>query len=262
MVSKAVLVAAAFAAVANAQAAATDAPISRGNPLGASYQAILAPTNKTSISGNIVVSTNPTQEGTNIQVRIDGLPSTGGPFTWHIHKAPIPADGNCTAALTHLDPYGRGETPPCDASNPASCEVGDQSGKWGKMGLNSTSYAAKYVYTLLSFHESVLTASSYIDSYVSTNPSDPAFVGGKSIVVHYPNKTRITCANFVQVTSGTGNSTAPGTGSPDYGAAPSTTGAAVNPTATSTPPPFTGGAVAVAAKGALALVAGGLAFAL
>ncbi|PSK37434.1 37S ribosomal protein S24, mitochondrial [Elsinoe australis] len=245
MVSKAVFVAAVFAAVANAQGAATDAPISRGNPLGASYQAILAPTNKTSISGNIVVSTNPTQEGTNIQVRIDGLPSTGGPFTWHIHKAPIPADGNCTAALTHLDPYGRGETPPCDASNPASCEVGDQSGKWGKMGLNSTSYAANY-----------------IDSYVSTNPSDPAFVGGKSIVVHYPNKTRITCANFVQVTSGTGNSTVPGAGSPGYGAAPSTTGAAVSPTATSTPPPFTGGAVAVAAKGALALVAGGLAFAL
>ncbi|PNS19764.1 hypothetical protein CAC42_7731 [Sphaceloma murrayae] len=243
MVSKSFILTAAIAAVANAQTVATDAPVSRGNPLGASYEATLGSSNKTTIRGSVVIATNPTQEGSKIQVTFDGLPATGGPFTWHIHKAPVSADGNCSSALTHLDPYGRGETPACDASNPASCEVGDQSGKWGKMGLNSTSYTANY-----------------IDVYVSTNPSDPAYVGGKSIVIHYPNKTRIACANFVQLAAGTSNSTNPGSG---YGSTPTTSNVGVSPVApTATPTSFTGGAAAVAAKGALAVVAAGLAFAL
>lgn len=57
----------------------------------------------------------------------------------------MPADGNCTGTLAHLDPYKRGEDPPCDASAPASCQVGDLAGKHGKMGDNSTSFSAKYV---------------------------------------------------------------------------------------------------------------------
>ncbi|KAF4549453.1 Copper/zinc superoxide dismutase-like protein [Elsinoe fawcettii] len=250
MLTQSLLLATTFTALASAQGASTDAPIVRGNPLGATYQAVLTASNKSTISGNIVVSTNPTQQGSNIQVNLEGLPSTGGPFTWHIHKAPIPDNGNCSAALTHLDPYGRGETPACDAANPQSCEVGDQSGKWGKMGLNSTSYNANY-----------------IDPYVATLPSDPAYVGGKSIVIHYPNKTRIACANFVQVTGGTPNTTQPGSGSgtgSGSGATPSTPvgNSGSTPSSPSAPPAFTGGAVAVAAKGVMALLAGGVAFAL
>ncbi|KAF2222917.1 superoxide dismutase [Elsinoe ampelina] len=246
MLTRTLLITTGLTALATAQGASTDAPIVRNNPLGATYQAVVTATNKSTINGNIVVSTNPTHEGANVQVNLEGLPSTGGPFTWHIHKAPIPENGNCTAALTHLDPYGRGETPACDAANPASCEVGDQSGKWGKMGLNGTSYSANY-----------------IDPYLALLPTDPAFVGGKSIVIHYPNKTRIACANFVQVSGGTGNGTAPDTGScpaPSLPVVGGNTGG--TPSSTSSPPASTGAAAGGLVKGVMALVAGGLAFAL
>jgi len=41
---------------------------------------------------------------------------------------PVPADGNCSGTLAHLDPFIRGEKPPCDASAPQTCQVGDLSG--------------------------------------------------------------------------------------------------------------------------------------
>ncbi len=50
---------------------------------------------------------------------------------YHIHVNPVPADGNCTATGGHLDPYQRGDTPACDAKKPATCQVGDLSGKYG-----------------------------------------------------------------------------------------------------------------------------------
>ncbi len=60
----------------------------------------------------------------------------------------------------------------------------------------------------------------YVDLFTSTNPASPSFFGNLSFVLHYPNKTRITCANFVVQTGitsvGSGNSSAPhatGTGS-------------------------------------------------
>lgn len=127
----------------------------------------------------------------------------------------------------------------------------------------------------------MLTSSSYIDPYVATKSSDSAFVGGKSIVIHYPNKTRIACANLVQLTAGSnstsgyGNSTASGTssstgsssgsGSSSSGSGSrsgSGTSSSGSTTSASSPKSTYTGAAAVAgiAKGALALVAGGLAF--
>jgi hypothetical protein len=50
---------------------------------------------------------------------------------YHVHEKPVPTDGNCTGTGAHLDPYKRGETPPCDATNPAQCQTGDLSGKYG-----------------------------------------------------------------------------------------------------------------------------------
>lgn len=95
---------------------------------------------------------------------------------YHIHET-IAWSGNCTAALAHLDPYDRGETPACDASKPETCQVGDLSGKHGK--ITSDPFVAEY-----------------IDLYASINYTDPAYVGNRSIVVHYANKTRLTCADF------------------------------------------------------------------
>lgn len=111
-----------------------------------------------------------------------GFPSIHdyGPFIYHIHAAPVPEDGNCTAALKHLDPANRGEKPPCSGADPASCQVGDLSGKYGN--ITDTEFNA-----------------SYGDLFLSTDLESPAFFGDKSVVIHTNNATRIACANFVKV---------------------------------------------------------------
>ena len=93
------------------------------------------------------------------------LPSEGGPFrmmhcssftfnhadcikVYHIHAYPVPSDGNCTGTLAHLDPYIRGDTPPCDPEEPQTCEVGDLSGKHGT--INSTSASLRHIHLPLS----------------------------------------------------------------------------------------------------------------
>lgn len=43
---------------------------------------------------------------------------------YHIHGMPVPADGNCTATMGHLDPTNRGEYYPCDNTNPQTCQAG------------------------------------------------------------------------------------------------------------------------------------------
>ena len=58
------------------------------------------------------------------------------PTVYHIHDQPVPADGNCTATLGHLDPFIRGEIPPCDPTQPETCQVGDLSGKHGNITVS------------------------------------------------------------------------------------------------------------------------------
>jgi PAB1-binding protein PBP1 len=95
----------------------------------------------------------------------------------------VPADGNCTETKAHLDPFGRGEDTPCDSSQPATCQVGDNSGKYGK--ITSDPYFA-----------------TYHDLYTSLQESIPgSFFGDRSFVLHFANKTRITCANFTPLNS-------------------------------------------------------------
>ncbi len=53
----------------------------------------------------------------------------------------MPANGNCSATLAHQDPYIRGEIPPCNATAPETCQVGDLSGKHGN--ITSLSYSAQ-----------------------------------------------------------------------------------------------------------------------
>ena len=56
---------------------------------------------------------------------------TDFPSEYHVHLRAVPASGNCTETLGHLDSYVRGDTPPCEKSMPQTCEVGDLSGKYG-----------------------------------------------------------------------------------------------------------------------------------
>ncbi|KAI5250565.1 hypothetical protein E4T42_04919 [Aureobasidium subglaciale] len=232
-----------------------DAPLQSSNPAGVAYIATFTSNSKSNISGNVLALTSSDDVGVNFQIALTGLPAEGGPFLYHIHDYPVPADGNCTATGAHVDPYVRGETPVCDASSPATCQVGDLSGKHGKP-TNETFSAT------------------YVDKYVSTVPGQGAFMGNRSIVVHYANKTRIACANFVDYTNGTagantttstngtivsGSSTRTAssqTGPATSGSASKTSGAA---SSSSSAAASTGAASQLFANGALVAVVGGLA---
>ena len=52
---------------------------------------------------------------------------------YHIHVAPVPSNGNCSATGAHLDPYMRGAIPPCEVGKPETCQVGDLAGKHGNI---------------------------------------------------------------------------------------------------------------------------------
>lgn len=104
---------------------------------------------------------------------------------YHVHVNPVPPDGNCTSAGSHLDPYNRGEVPPCDASRPATCQVGDLSGKHGAIvATPGEPYVVKYT-----------------DFYLSTNPDSNAFIGNRALVVHTRDGARLNCGNFRRVES-------------------------------------------------------------
>ena len=138
-----------------------DAAVASGNPSGVTYTATLPDRPTTNIRGSISASSNVDGNGVTFNVNFFGFPSESlGPFrtnppdsgsdnecslmlilVYHIHDQPVPSSGNCTATLAHLDPYIRGEAPPCDPNDPASCQVGDLSGKHGNItspGLSTT----------------------------------------------------------------------------------------------------------------------------
>lgn len=167
-------------------------------------------------------------------VNLHGLPSQSlyGPLVYHIHALAVPANGNCTATLGHLDPTNRGESPACDPTRPDLCQVGDLSGKHGNITTDGD-FTAQYT-----------------DAFLSTDPGSMSFFGDKSVVIHTSNATRITCANFMMV-GGSGNGTM-------GGAAPSGTGSGVYPSGTMSGMPVgqTGNAAAGVAVGGLAVLGG------
>ncbi|KAK0660045.1 Cell surface Cu-only superoxide dismutase [Lasiodiplodia hormozganensis] len=214
-----------FLAVAGsaATAAATDAAVITNNPAGAVYVATFPNREDTPVRGSVAASSVGGGTGVQFQISISGLPLDNGPYTYHLHDQPVPEDGNCTKTLAHLDPYERGEDPACDADEPQTCQVGDLSGKHGKLSAPGHSQ-------------------SYTDDYAALVPGIGAFFGNRSVVVHFPNKTRITCANFVQVGAGSngtyGNSTTPIISKPGV------------PTATPSTPATTPGGTSLPSSGA------------
>ncbi|KAL7932717.1 Cu,Zn superoxide dismutase-like protein [Trichoderma chlorosporum] len=163
-----------------------DAPVVTGNPDNVEYKATLPKKpffSDAALAGNVKGFVSavaaPGGKGVRFSVQFENFPQTGGPFMYHIHQEPA-TNGNCTSTLAHLDPYNRGETPACDASKPETCQIGDLSGKYGK--ITSDPFVAEY-----------------FDLYTSLQPGNPAFFGNRSIVVHYANKTRLTCANFAKL---------------------------------------------------------------
>jgi hypothetical protein len=166
-------------------------------------------------------------DGVSFTVNLTNLPSQAqfGPFNWHIHALPVPADGNCTATLGHLDPTNRGELVMCDAALPETCQVGDLAGKHGGKITTEGSFST-----------------SFSDPYLSVAQGSAGFFGGLAFVLHTGNTTRITCANFELVQGGNGTSAPNGTMG-----VPSPTG--------SSPAEYTGAASKLGG-GAVALAAG------
>jgi hypothetical protein len=175
-------------------------------------------------------------------------------LVYHIHALPVPADGNCTSTLGHLDPTDRGEYFPCDVSAPATCQAGDLAGKHGNV-------TGPGVFTV-----------TYNEPYLSTDPSSPYFFGDKSFVIHTSNTTRLTCASFAMVggnsssSSSSSSSMSSMTGTPTVapgsgGASMSSMGSSASATASGPSSVATAGAgtVAITLPGALlAWVAAGL----
>ena len=95
---------------------------------------------------------------------------------YHLHVNAAD-DGNCTTTKGHLDPTNRGDKPPCDASQPATCQVGDLSGKYGK--ITEDPFTVEYT-----------------DPFATLMEGSDAFFGDRSFVIHFDNGTRLTCANF------------------------------------------------------------------
>lgn len=132
-----------------------NAAITQNNPQCVTYNATLPSTG--SIHGYVAATANANGTGVFFNVYFTGLPSESlGPFcksllcclhlsstvfdnaclVYHIHDQPVPADGNCTATAGHLDPYIRGEIPPCDNTQPETCQVGDLTGKHGNVTVS------------------------------------------------------------------------------------------------------------------------------
>ncbi|AQZ15250.1 hypothetical protein BZL39_P02820 [Zygosaccharomyces parabailii] len=154
-------------------------PVVTDSPEGATYIAKFSE----KVEGSLEFSS--TSNGSvKVDVSLSDLPSSGGPFLYHVHELPVPSDGNCTGTEGHLNPYNGSE----NATNPADKEVGDLSGRHGAIKGRSVN-------------------TSYIDPYISLNKDDPAFVGNLSIVVHYYNTTRIACANITEVKTSVSNGT-------------------------------------------------------
>ncbi|CRG84960.1 hypothetical protein PISL3812_02125 [Talaromyces islandicus] len=159
----------------------TEAPVITDNE-DIVYTASLFDSTSSTIRGNISATAGPDGVGLWFRVSLTGLPDNVGPFPYHVHINKVPSDGNCTATGSHLDPYNRTEVPPCNSSQPATCQVGDLSGKHGAATLASG---------LNDFY------SEYTDYYLSDRPESISFIGNRSIVVHAANGTRLNCGNFV-----------------------------------------------------------------
>lgn len=102
----------------------------------------------------------------------------------------------------------------------------------------------------------------YIDLYASTVEGLGAFFGNRSIVFHYANKTRVSCANFVKVADGEVKLGEPthdscsGVPAPSGTASLNTSVAVPKPTGSSTTPPTVTTAAGVSLKaGAAGVVA-------
>ncbi|RYP05717.1 hypothetical protein DL764_003610 [Monosporascus ibericus] len=170
---------AALGAIAQHTGHLGDAEEVLNNPAGAKYVATFDRSDGCSVTGKVVATSGAGGKGVDFKLLVMNLPQSMGPFAFHLHDQPVPSDGNCTNTLGHLDPYQRGQTPPCDMEMPQTCEVGDLSGKHNKL-------------------EGPTATMRFNDKYAALVPGIGAFFGNRSIVIHASDSSRIACANFTK----------------------------------------------------------------
>ncbi|AOW04846.1 superoxide dismutase [Yarrowia lipolytica] len=195
-----------------------DAAIINDNPVGEVYEVVFD--KEGTVKGKITFTAAKNGTGVDVSVDLEGkFDGVEGPYPYHIHALPVPANGSCAATLAHLDPYQRGQKPECDASKPETCEVGDLSGKHGK--IPSANGSTTHFHT------------EYTELYASTKDGIGAFLGNVSVVIHAPNTSRLACAN-IELKKGSavagGNSTSNHTasGKPSGTAAANANGAGIS----------------------------------
>ncbi|KAH8753994.1 hypothetical protein F5882DRAFT_308461 [Hyaloscypha sp. PMI_1271] len=125
-------------------------------------------------------SANDDGRGTTWEASFINLPSAGGPFLWYIHSSPVPANGDCAGTSGHLDPLVSVMfATVCNPSSPANCQIGDLSGKFGKITASALSL-------------------SFDDLFFSTDLTNAAFVGSQvRLSIHTADNKRIACADSV-----------------------------------------------------------------
>lgn len=113
-------------------------------------------------------------------------------FFTHIRRLYVRVEANnlepSLSTLAHLDPYDRTEFPACDSSKPASCQLGDLSGKYGTLDASDLINASN-IYNFNNF---------YVDEYLRLGPGADG-IQGRSVLFHNANGNRIACADLVEL---------------------------------------------------------------
>lgn len=108
-----------------------------------------------------------------VPVNVRNLPTEGGPFSFSIRTGSVPQSGDCTHTGDMFNPFEGSLLETEDPKTP----VGDLSARHGKCFRTSTNQV-------------------YFDQYVSLNPRNKAYIGGRLIVIYNSFGREIACANL------------------------------------------------------------------
>ncbi|GEQ67866.1 hypothetical protein JCM33374_g1532 [Metschnikowia sp. JCM 33374] len=152
------------------------APFSKDNPKNIVAVADFPESGPNKYTKGYVYFTSPKGDSIKVHVDMTGLPTSGGPFVYHIHEGQIFDKKSCDEAGKHFDPFNGFVHCP-EKGDDAFCMVGDLAGKHGF--INATCFQTEY-------H----------DKYISLNPASEAYIVGRSLVFHDQTQTRFACANI------------------------------------------------------------------
>jgi len=148
-----------------------------GNPLSIVYRAVLSGQN--ALRATIIAQAGP--GGAGVRYSIDAANLYGyGPFSYYVFERTVPQNGDCYNLGARLDPYLHGDNPKCNMKYPKSCQVGDLSGKHGKLDPVPNS------------------RKQFVDSYSSLISTDAPFIGGRSFAILDNTGVRLACGTFIE----------------------------------------------------------------